>query len=107
MWLNDDLKYFIELGVDTLCFKEETIRLSNQDSKKGRIEICLNGYWGTVCSNGWDERDALVACKQAGYQSLSKLIIIIIILILMYIRSYTSNWWVFWKRYWTSSHDKS
>ena len=34
--------------------------------------MCLNGYWGSVCSNGWDANDAVVACRQAGYKTLSK-----------------------------------
>ena len=59
-----------------ICNEEGSIRLSNgADSREGRVEICLNGYWGTVCSAGWNERDALVACTQAGYQTLSKLMV--------------------------------
>ena len=33
----------------------------------GRVEICLNETWGTVCRNNWDKLDSTVVCKQLGY----------------------------------------
>ena len=33
----------------------------------GHIEIHINGKWGTICNEGWDIKDAVVACKQLGY----------------------------------------
>ena len=44
------------------------IRLVNGTySDEGRVEVCINGVWGTVTSDWWNVPDAKVACRQLGY----------------------------------------
>ena len=50
------------------------VRLSGGSKEnEGRVEICINEVWGTVCDSGWDVADANVVCRQAGFSDTGQL----------------------------------
>ena len=34
---------------------------------RGRVEVCLGGQFGTVCSQPWSNKEASVVCRSLGY----------------------------------------
>lgn len=41
---------------------------------EGHVELRVGDedVWGTVCDDGWDELDAMVACRQMGFAGVSR-----------------------------------
>ena len=48
----------------TGCTEGDVRLLEGSTNREGRVEICKNNVWGTVCDNGWGVTDARVVCRQ-------------------------------------------
>ena len=70
LWLYSISHHCIAIGeyiTHSNCSDGE-IRLAGKvTTTSGRLEICYNKVWGTVCSRGWELKDSYVACRELGF----------------------------------------
>ena len=58
-----------------ICSEGEVRLADGRIENEGRVEICLNEQWGTVCSNWlwgfyWSSEEARVTCRQLGFNCI-------------------------------------
>ena len=59
--------YIVSIIIAVGC-ANNTLRLAgSSNGYEGRVELCRNNVWGTICDDGWETLDASVACRQLGF----------------------------------------
>ena len=63
--------YLIHVLANPVLCANGDIRLNgtgfSRPENEGRVEICWNETWSTVCDSRWSSSDASVACHQLGF----------------------------------------
>jgi hypothetical protein len=68
-----DLFILTEFLVRADCANGDVRLVNGTTPYEGRVEICYDGVWGSVCDSSWNEWDAAIVCLQLGFQGTSKL----------------------------------
>ena len=54
------------------CTDGDIRLVDGSNELEGRVEVCVDGVWGTVCSDLWGTEESGVACRQLGFLQTGK-----------------------------------
>ncbi len=61
-----------KLHLIVVCISGDIRLAGGPNANGGRVEVCFNNQWGTVCDDFWGNNDAAVACRQLGFSPFGK-----------------------------------
>lgn len=70
--LSDLLFVYIFTHAAPVCNDNDVQLVGTDTPTQGRLEVCFYGVWGTVCDDGWTDRNSEVVCRQLGYENSGK-----------------------------------
>ena len=75
LYLSQTNNIYLQYVCIVAC-RDDEIRIAGSSSLGvGRVEICVNGTWGTICSDSWDNSDASIVCKQLGFSEYGEALV--------------------------------
>ena len=57
-------------STEDTCVDGEVRLVGGSDAKEGRVEVCIDNVWGTVCNDAWTDENTLVTCTQLRLESM-------------------------------------
>ena len=69
MSANESMNVYIIIIIE--CTQGEVQLVGGQSEYEGRVEVCDDGEWKTVCDRGWKVEEAMVVCRQLNYSDPS------------------------------------
>ncbi len=60
-----------------VCNQGDIRLVGGANTRQGRVEVCNNNAWGTVCDDAFGAAEATVVCTQLGRNGVGKKLIFI------------------------------
>lgn len=60
---------FAAVTVHPPCAQRAVRLVGGSNELQGRVEVCNNGEWGTICEDNFNTTEANVVCRTLGHSS--------------------------------------